>query len=237
MPIREHLTGWQHHRGNWIACRRCGLCETRRNVVLARGSVPCDVLFIGEAPGFNEDTVGKPFVGPAGREVLDVAIRDAWELAGVKEVASDENGDEVLVPFTYALTNIIACIPKDDEENKTSEPPGFAVEACRPRLIEFIRLCKPRGIVLLGKHAREAIAGEGDFLLGEETSAPWMPEDDWIEFAMLPHPAWIVRMPTANRGLETQRLAVGIAEVLDRLARRENRGPDYRPIPEDDIPF
>jgi uracil-DNA glycosylase family 4 len=55
-------------------------CAGANRVVLVRGSVPCDVLFIGEAPGQSEDVVGRPFVGPAGK-LLDRIIEDA--LSGI----------------------------------------------------------------------------------------------------------------------------------------------------------
>lgn len=53
-------------------CGRCGLCEKRRSVVWGEGSLDADVMFIGEAPGRDEDLAGRPFVGPSGRLLTDI---------------------------------------------------------------------------------------------------------------------------------------------------------------------
>jgi uracil-DNA glycosylase len=73
-------TLWSAHVDDWKDCTRCPLHTVRSNVVLARGSIPCDILFVGEAPGRSEDALGKPFVGPAGI-LLDEMIEDA--LSGI----------------------------------------------------------------------------------------------------------------------------------------------------------
>ena len=57
----------------WKDCRDCYLCETRNRIVFARGTIPADVLFLGEAPGESENVTGVPFDGPAGN-LLDAII-------------------------------------------------------------------------------------------------------------------------------------------------------------------
>lgn len=123
---------FREHVDRWKDCRLCQLCEKRKRVVIARGSVPADVLFIGEAPGDSEDVVGMPFVGPAGRLLDDIIVASM--------------GDEQ----DYAMTNLVCCIPKD-AGNAKGEPPKDAILACRPRLLEFVDICHPKIIVRVGQ--------------------------------------------------------------------------------------
>ncbi len=131
------MTPYQKHRKKWEGCTRCDLCNRRNNVVLARGKVPAEILFIGEAPGVSEnaDSRRRPFHGPAGK-LLDRILRQAID-----------------GQYDYALTNLVACIPLDSEGIKTAEPSAECIEACRPRLLEFANLVKPNLVVLVGKLA------------------------------------------------------------------------------------
>lgn len=131
---------FSEHKENWINCDICELCETRKNVVLLRGKIPCDVLFIGEAPGRSEDVLGKPFVGPAGQELdkmIEVAVKNS--LSNLK----------------FAFTNLISCIPLDEAGGKVSAPEPQWVDACSARLTECIDLCKPKKIIYVGNEAWE----------------------------------------------------------------------------------
>jgi uracil-DNA glycosylase family 4 len=142
---RPELTPYQALVGRWHGCQRCHLSDGRRRVVMARGTVPCEVLFVGEAPGESEDRVsggtpgiGQPFVGPAGK-LMDHIIERA--LGGP--------GDPGTPP--YALFNLVGCIPKDDEGNKSGAPDDEAVRACMPRLQDFVRICDDPVLVLVNK--------------------------------------------------------------------------------------
>lgn len=120
---------------SWKDCKDCNLHKTKCNYVFYRGKAPCDVLFVGEAPGHNEDSCGEPFVGRAG-ELLEYLIKDT----GLK--------------FTYGITNIVSCIPLD--ENKKIRPPSKEEAlACRLRLLTTITKAKPTLIILLGKVAKK----------------------------------------------------------------------------------
>lgn len=134
------MKNYSEHRKKWKNCERCDLCQTRKHVVLARGTVPCDVLFAGEAPGQSEDVLGRPFVGPAGK-LLDRLI--ARTLDG---------------QYDYCLTNVVACIPIDAEAGgKAGEPPKASIKACAPRLQEMIELAQPSLIVRVGKLATKHV--------------------------------------------------------------------------------
>lgn len=124
---------WAEHKSLWADCSSCDLCDRRKRVVLGRGALPAEVLFIGEAPGKVEDVFGIPFKGPAGSLLLDMVYR-AW--GGSKK---------------FAMTNLIGCIPRGEDGRKVEEPPKYAIEACRERLIQFIEMAKPEYFVLVGK--------------------------------------------------------------------------------------
>lgn len=109
--------------------------------MLARGKLPCDVLFVGEAPGVSEDLLGMPFIGPAGK-LLDSIISDAYSMIDIE-------------PLRVAFTNLVACIPLGEDGRKVSEPPESAILACRDRLVEFVDLAQPRSIVYVGKLAEK----------------------------------------------------------------------------------
>lgn len=186
MPKIKPMT-YARHKERWKDCDKCSLCEYRTKVVLARGQpvitenkikwvlrLPCEVLFIGEAPGVGEDSVGKPFVGPAGdlfQQIVDEALQINHDLLNQTRVA---------------FTNIVACIPKEDGK-KAGEPPKEAINACAPRLLEFIKLAKPSCIVRVGKLAHKHV-----------------PVLKGIRYANVMHPAAIIRMQNNPAMFESQ---------------------------------
>jgi len=196
---------YRMHVVEWEDCCRCPLHAVRTKVVLCRGTVPCDVLFVGEAPGVGEDVVGQPFVGPAGR-LLDQIVFRATE-------PYDRYAAETNVPtLKTAFTNVIACIPKGGRhEAKVKEAKDWDVkwvEACKPRLQEFIDLARPRLVVAVGKIAAE-----------------WTEPHDRANVKLPPgckrckieHPASILRKSEADRGLSVQRCVVTLKDALGDL--------------------
>jgi uracil-DNA glycosylase len=181
-------TLYQEHVKTWSACQLCELSQVRTKVVLARGSVPCDVLFIGEAPGPSEDVIGVPFVGPAGKLFNGILAR-----------AMPGN-------VSYALTNLVCCIPRDEDGAKFSEPPPEAIEECMPRLREFVEICRPKLIVAVG-----ALAAA--WLMPKEGSKHSIKRlaDKMLEVV---HPAAIIRANVAQQGLMRQRCIVKIANAV-----------------------
>lgn len=120
-------------------CRKCGLSKFRRNVVFGRGRFPADIFFVGEAPGKSEDLIGEAFVGPSGR-LLDMAIRDAAEMAGTK-------------PPTFYISNVLSCRPTDVKRGPNREPTTEEAWACWSRLEDTYALVEPKVVVFLGKVA------------------------------------------------------------------------------------
>jgi uracil-DNA glycosylase family 4 len=117
-------------------CPRCKLSGSRTRIVFGAGNPGADLMFVGEAPGREEDEQGLPFVGAAG-----------GLLTKIIEAMGTTRDDVYIV-------NTVKCRPP---ENRNPEPDEVA--ACRPFLEEQIRLVAPRVIVTLGTFAAQAILG------------------------------------------------------------------------------
>ncbi len=121
---------WEELKRVCLECTRCGLCETRHNVVLGVGKPDADVMFIGEGPGEQEDKQGEPFVGPAGKLLDDMmAIIDL-----------DRSN-------TY-IANIVKCRPPRNRDPLETEQ-----DACIDYLRNQVALVKPKIIICLGRIA------------------------------------------------------------------------------------
>lgn len=130
--------GWEELARAVQDCRACELCRHRNQAVLGVGDRQADWLFVGEAPGAEEDARGEPFVGQAGK-LLDAML----EAIGLRR------GENVYI------ANAVKCRP---EGNRT--PHADEMAACRPFLMRQIELLQPRLIVLLGKAAVYSVLGE-----------------------------------------------------------------------------
>ena len=119
---------------NVIKCTKCDLCKTRTNAVPGKGNFQSDVIFVGEAPGRNEDKNGEPFIGVAGKK-LSIALDEA----GISR-------DDVYI------TNIVKCRPPNNRVPKTSER-----ETCQEYLKQEISIIKPEIICILGNTAFNSI--------------------------------------------------------------------------------
>jgi uracil-DNA glycosylase len=126
---------WDEFAADVDACVACGLCRSRRKSVPGVGDTRAEWLFVGEAPGAEEDAKGEPFVGQAGR-LLDNMLA-ALGLS---------RGNRVYI------ANLLKCRPPN---NRTPEP--LEVNACRPYLDRQIELLEPKLIVALGKSAATAL--------------------------------------------------------------------------------
>ena len=122
---------WRDFAADVDACTACGLARTRQKSVPGVGDIHAEWLFVGEAPGNEEDARGEPFVGQAGK-LLDNMLA----ALGMKR------GEVVYV------ANVLKCRPPN---NRTPEP--REVESCRPYLDRQVALIRPKVIVALGKSA------------------------------------------------------------------------------------
>lgn len=185
------MTPWKQFKSDWEDCDKCPLCNTRDKIVLARGRIPCDVLFCGEAPGVSEDTLGLPFVGPAGK------LLDEWISTALEETSELQPPEG---KFRAAFTNLVCCIPLGDDGQKTNEPDKKDIRACNPRLVEFIKLCNPQHIVCVGKLAFKHC-----------------PRIDGIGYTEITHPAAVLRAEAAQQGLLIQRAVVILQDLFEEL--------------------
>lgn len=118
-------------------CRRCDLAAGRQQVVFGRGNPASRLLLIGEAPGADEDRAGQPFVGRSG-QLLEQLLQQA---------GFDSHLD-------LYIANAIKCRPPANRR-----PSAVELDACRPWLLEQIRLLDPALLLLVGATALEAVLG------------------------------------------------------------------------------
>ena len=129
--------GWSDFAADVQACTACGLCRSRRQAVPGVGDAGAEWMFVGEAPGAEEDARGEPFVGRAGR-LLD-------NMLAALGMRRERN---------VYIANVLKCRPPG---NRTPEP--GEVDACRPYLDRQIALTRPKLIVALGRSAATTLLG------------------------------------------------------------------------------
>ncbi|MEP6624416.1 MAG: uracil-DNA glycosylase [Acidimicrobiia bacterium] len=121
-------------RDEALTCTRCVLAETRTQVVFGVGDEHADLLFIGEGPGADEDRVGEPFVGRAGK-LLTSLIEDIG-----------------LTRDDVYIANVVKCRPPGNRDPLPAE-----IEACRPYLEAQLAFIAPKVIVTLGNFATKLV--------------------------------------------------------------------------------
>jgi DNA polymerase len=163
--------GWEDLRARVAACVACAeLASQRTQTVFGVGDADADWLFIGEAPGAEEDRRGEPFVGPAG-QLLDNMLA----------ALALERGRKVYI------ANILKCRPPGNRDPKPEE-----AEACRGFLDRQIALIRPRVIVALGRVAAQNLLGSSEplgRLRDREHSYQGIP------LVVTYHPAYLLRSP------------------------------------------
>jgi uracil-DNA glycosylase family 4 len=191
------------------SCTRCRLHETRTLAVPGEGSPDTEVVFVGEGPGFNEDRLGRPFVGRAGDLLGKFLATLRWKR------------EEVFI------TNIVKCRPPD---NRDPEPDEIA--ACAPYLRRQLEVLDPALVVTLGRHSL------GRFMPGERISQahgtvrpvdPASGAANALAFALY-HPAAALRTPEIER-TSYQDVAMLPAALLESRARRESPAGHAPPAP------
>ena len=204
-------------------CRRCDLRDACTQRVPGVGSVGASIMLVGEAPGFQEDKLGVPFVGKSGKRL------DQWlALADLKR------------EHLY-ITNVLKCAPIADVETEegwkrrlrfpedTDEP-----ETCMYWLRKQLQLIRPRAVILTGKRALHHVLCAGSTKLAEPFS-PWVGSvcrrrDLYGEtrFGISYHPAFILR----NRNPYDEQACVDVfREIREYVVARQ----DGRPAPVGDL--
>lgn len=153
-------------------CQRCGLCETRNQIVFGEGNPNASVVFIGEGPGADEDRTGRPFVGKAGELLTKMIGALGW------------TRDDVYI------CNIVKCRPPQNRDPKPDE-----IDACRPFLDKQLAAIGPRAIVTLGKPASSTLLGRNVAITRER--GVWQ-EFNGIPLMPTFHPAYVLRQYTKD---------------------------------------
>lgn len=192
-------------------CTKCLLGHGRTQAVFGRGPIPCDLMFVGEAPGGEEDLQGEPFVGPAGR-----VLANLMKKAGIKEAY---------------ITNLLKCRPRGNRDPEPEE-----IQACRPYLEQQILAVQPRVLVALGRFAAANLSmtfGPISSLMEVElhwrpmtvdpSTAPRTVEGEPLPVVALFHPAYFLRLMQADRGRARVEMLDAVARL--RAAHEEARIP------------
>jgi uracil-DNA glycosylase len=164
------------------ACTLCALCSTRTQAVPGVGSALSGIVFVGEAPGSEEDRRGEPFVGRAGELLTRIikAMDDAQLIPGVR-----------LSRDTVYICNVLKCRPP---ENRNPLP--HEVESCAPYLRRQLAALQPRVICCLGKFAAELLVGVKGSIGGLRGKVY---RYEGAKLIVTYHPAFLLRSPTYKR--------------------------------------
>jgi DNA polymerase len=165
---------------DWVAleaavrtCTKCALHKTRTQTVFGVGNRRAQWMFIGEAPGADEDARGEPFVGRAG-QLLNAMLA----ALGLKR-------EEVFI------ANVLKCRPPNNRDPQADE-----VEQCEPYLIRQIELIQPKLIVALGRHAAHSLL-KTDLALARLRGQRLSYQN--IPLVVTYHPAYLLRTPSDKR--------------------------------------
>ena len=158
---------WEELEKSIENCQKCKLCKTRQNIVFGTGNKNADLMFIGEGPGADEDRLGEPFVGRAGK-LMDLA----FEIVEIKR-------EDVYI------ANIVKCRPPQNRNPEDDE-----AKACMDYLRNQVILVKPKIIVLLGSVALKNILGKEYGIT--QARGKWI-EKKGIMYMPTWHPAALLR--------------------------------------------
>jgi uracil-DNA glycosylase family 4 len=156
-------------------CKKCNLHKTRQNTVFGEGDPDSDIMIIGEAPGREEDEVGRPFIGRAGK-----LLNEFLKSIGL-------NRDLVFI------VNTIKCRPPENRDPEIVE-----INACSDYLDQQINIIKPKVLVLLGKIAANRLLGE-DIPMSELRLKKFFIDKYDIPIIVFYHPAYILRSPSQKK--------------------------------------
>lgn len=162
------MMDWKELKRVCADCTRCGLCETRHNVVFGVGEEAADILFVGEGPGEQEDLKGEPFVGPAGK-LLD-------DMLSIIDLDRKQN---------CYIANIVKCRPPRNRDPLETEQ-----DACIGYLRNQVALIKPKIIVCLGRIAAKRLIDQ-DYRITRQ-HGQWVRRGD-IWMTAIYHPSALLR--------------------------------------------
>jgi DNA polymerase len=187
------------------SCRGCELYRHATQAVFGEGPETACIVFVGEQPGDEEDRMGRPFVGPAGR-LFDRALEEA----GI---------DRSVVYITNAVKHF-----KFEERGKRrlhKKPSGSEIKACRPWLEAELAAIQPEIMVCLGATAALSVFGP-DYRVtkerGQFVKHAWAPQS-----TSTIHPSAILRAPHEQRDIEYQRFVDDLKKIAERATRESTK--------------
>jgi DNA polymerase len=206
------------------SCNRCPLYETRTKIVFGSGNADADLMFVGEAPGAEEDRQGLPFVGRAGQ-----LLNQMLEEIGLAR-------DDVFI------ANVLKSRPPGNRDPQPSE-----IEACKPYLFEQVRLIEPRVVCTLGNFSTKLLSGSPTGIT-RVRGTPQVHELGGRTVYLLPlfHPAAALRTPSVKETLRVdfatipellQRPLPGPVPSAEEIAEAEEEGGSTPPPPSDQLGF
>jgi len=152
-------------------CTRCPeLVANRTNVVIGVGAIPCDILFLGEAPGKQEDEEGIPFIGASGQLLRAI----------VQMLKIDIN--------TCHILNVLKCRPPHNRDPRASE-----IMNCREYLEHQIKVIKPKVIVAMGKYAQAFVCKKPASAMRVMKNVGKTVDYEGIKAIMTFHPSYLSR--------------------------------------------
>ncbi len=193
-------------------CRGCDLWLDATQTVFGEGAAHAAVIFVGEQPGDQEDRVGRPFVGPAGR-LFDEALQEA----GI---------DRRVVYVTNAVKHFRFVRQELVKRRLHKKPNAAQVRACNPWLREEIRLVQPKLVVALGSTAAQALLGASFRVTqhrGEVVTSEWAGP-----VLATVHPSSVLRAPDEYRGDARREFFEDVGRVADYLKKANGRRPPPR---------
>ncbi|MFV0482138.1 MAG: uracil-DNA glycosylase [Campylobacteraceae bacterium] len=167
-----------------LNCHLCSLAKSRKNIVFGEGNTNAKLMFIGEAPGASEDSMGRPFVGQAGI-LLTKIIENVFEL----------KREDVYI------ANIIKCRPPNNRVPTLEE-----AEFCKPYILSQIKSINPSVIVALGSTSYHYLTGEYDTPISRVRGEVLA----FQNAKLIPtfHPSYLLRNPSAKKDVYQDMLKV-----------------------------
>ena len=181
------------------SCMLCRLKDSRTQVVFGEGPVPCDLFFIGEAPGEVEDQTGRPFVGPAGKKLDEI----------LASVGIERN--------QVYISNTVKCRPPNNRLPQKDE-----METCWPYLEAQIHHLKPKIIITLGNAPTQLLLNTQEGIT--TLRGKFLPWKNGVEIFPMFHPSYLLRNPSKEKGSPKYLTWQDIQTVkarLDELRKRQ----------------
>lgn len=180
---RKDATGIKHSLLNALRneigdCKRCNLSKERKNIVFGEGNPLANLMFIGEAPGAEEDIQGRPFVGDAGKLLTSLITKMGFKREDVY------------------IANVVKCRPPKNREPREDE-----ILMCIGFLLRQIEIIKPSVIITLGKVASQSVLGKKESITRLRGNIYYYETEESFRIPVIPtfHPAYLLRNPSDKR--------------------------------------